>query len=276
MTQIGIVGHTAFHASAELDNNNAGFHNSLYRGKNLGNAVSADQWAQIAAGTFDDMFIGDYWKITYNNTERIFRIAGFDYWYNTGDDYNASSNPDGIKCQTHHVVIVPDASLVSAKMNNDNDTTGAYIGSGFYTGENHDQSANTAKATANGIIEGSFGASHILTKREYLANAITNGYETTRAWYTSTWELMNEIMVYGCEVFHNKAHGTNVPRSNDVCKSQLPLFRLRHDLICNRANWWLRDVVAASSFAFVTNTGYSNYSNASNSIGVRPAFGIVA
>jgi len=162
MTQIGIVGHTAFHASAELENNNAGFHNSLYRGKFLGNAVSADQYAQIAAGTFDDMFVGDYWTID----SIIWRIAGFDYWYRCGDT----------ECTTHHVAIVPDTSLVSAKMNSANTTEGGYIGSGFYTGVNADESANTAKATANAKIESAFGSAHILTKREYLANAVTSGY----------------------------------------------------------------------------------------------------
>jgi len=262
MTQIGIVGHTAFHASAELENNNAGFHNSLYRGKFLGNAVSADQYAQIAAGTFDDMFVGDYWTID----SIIWRIAGFDYWYRCGDT----------ECTTHHVAIVPDTSLVSAKMNSANTTEGGYIGSGFYTGVNADESANTAKATANAKIESAFGSAHILTKREYLANAVTSGYETTRAWYDSTWELMSEIMVYGCEVFHNKAHGTAVPRSNDVCKSQLPLFRLDHSKITIRASWWLRDVVGASYFANVYNYGDSYYYYASNSGGVRPAFGIKA
>ena len=281
MTQIGIVGHTAFKASAELENNNAGFHNSLYRGKFLGNAVSADQWAQIQAGTFDDMFIGDYWKITYNNTERIFRIAAFDYWLRCGDkNWNDGSGNNGPYTlpydTTHHVVLVPDASLVSAKMNSENNTTGAYIGSGFYTGQNIDESANTAKATAEGIVSGSFGAAHVLNHRTYLQNAVTNGYESAGAWYDSTVDLMNEKMVYGCDIFHNKMHGTNVPNNYTIDKCQLPLFRLDPSKICIRVTWWLRDVVNASNFAFVGGNGNSDYNNASNSSWVRPAFGIRA
>lgn len=42
---------------------NAGAHNAIYRGKNLGSAVTAAQWAAIDAGTFEDLFIGDYWTI---------------------------------------------------------------------------------------------------------------------------------------------------------------------------------------------------------------------
>ena len=73
--RVGPIGHTMFYASSDLGNQNAGFHNSIYRGKNLGSSVSAEQWAQIGAGTFDDMFIGDYWVI--NGV--TWRIAAFDY-----------------------------------------------------------------------------------------------------------------------------------------------------------------------------------------------------
>ena len=279
--RIGIVGHSQFYANGDLDNNNAGFHNSLYRGKNLGNAVSAEQYAQIAAGTFDDMFVGDYWKITYNNTDRIFRIAAFDYWLRCGDknwnDGSGASDPYKLSYDTtHHVVLVPDASLVSAKMNSSNITTGAYIGSGFYTGTNEDESANTAKATAEGIVSGSFGAAHVLNHRTYLQNAVSNGYESAGAWYDSTVDLMNEKMVYGCDIFHNKMHGTNVPNNYTIDKCQLPLFRLDPSKICIRASWWLRDVVSASNFALVNNYGGATYYNASTSRGVRPAFGIKA
>ena len=92
---------------------NAGSHNSIYRGKYLGDEVTADQYAAIAAGTFDDMYIGDYWTINGVN----WRIAHFDYWLNCGDS----------ETTTHHVVIVPDSTLYSAKMNETNTTAGGYL-----------------------------------------------------------------------------------------------------------------------------------------------------
>ena len=79
--RVGVVGHSQFYAGADIGNQNAGFHNSLYRGKKLGTSVSAEQYAQISAGTFDDMFIGDYWEIN----SVIWRIAAFDYWLHSGD-----------------------------------------------------------------------------------------------------------------------------------------------------------------------------------------------
>lgn len=278
---IGIVGHSQYYANAALENENAGFHNSIYRGKNLGTSVTADQWSAISSGKFDDMFIGDYWKITYNNTERIFRIAAFDYWLRCGDknwnDGSGNEDPYTLSYDTtHHVVIVPDASLVSAKMNSENNTAGAYIGSGFYTGTNLDESANTGKATAEGIVNGSFGAAHVLNHRTHLQNAVSNGYESAGAWYDSTVDLMNEKMVYGCDIFHNKMHGTNVPNNYTIDKCQLPLFRLDPSKICIRATWWLRDVVGASTFAFVNFSGLATSYGASSSYGIRPAFGIRA
>jgi len=92
---------------------NAGSHNSIYRGKNLGDEVTAVQYVAIAAGTFDDMYIGDYWTINGVN----WRIAHFDYWLNCGDTNTT----------THHVVVVPDTILYSAKMNETNTTAGGYL-----------------------------------------------------------------------------------------------------------------------------------------------------
>lgn len=256
--RVGVVGRSIFYSGSDLGNANAGYHNSIYRGKYLGNAVTAEQYAAISAGTFEGLFIGDYWTINSIN----WRIAAFDYWLNHGDT----------SCTAHHVVIVPDSNLASCPMNNTNITTGAYIGSDFYTGAN----SNTGKATARNAINNAFGSGHILTYREYLKNAVTNEYESGGAWYDSTFELMTEQMVYGCKVFGNVRNGTNVPASYTIGTAQLPLFAHDHSRICNRATWWLRDVVSAPAFALVAASGICNYATASGSYGVRPAFGIRA
>lgn len=231
----------------------AGAHNSLYRGKYLGTEVTAEQYAHIEDGTFHDLFIGDYWTIGGFN----WRIADFDYWLHAGDT----------ECTTHHVVIVPDECLYTAQMNKSNVVTGAYIGSRMYT---------TNLASAKTTINSAFGSTHILNHREYLKNAATNGYESAGAWYDSTVELMSEEMVYGGIQFKNRIQGTNFAYQHTVENSQLNLFRLEHSRICNRANWWLRDVAASTGFAVVSGNGYSYNNAASNSLGVRPAFAICA
>ena len=244
--------------------NNAGFHNSIYRGKNLGTAVTAAQYAAISAGTFDDLFIGDYWTI--NNVN--WRIAAFDYWLHCGDT----------ECTTHHIVIVPDTNLYNAQMhnttsgdytagNNNNPTTGAYIGSDMY---------KTNLAHAKTIVNDAFGAAHVLNHREHLQNAVTNNTSTGGTWYDSTVDLMNEQMGYGCRVFGDVLNSTTMPNLFTIGKSQLPLFALEMSRICNSANWWLRDVGTGAAFAYMSNTGTANVHPSSYSFGVRPAFGIKA
>ena len=38
-------------------------HRNIFRGKNLGSAVTEEQKTAIQSGTFDDLFVGDYWEI---------------------------------------------------------------------------------------------------------------------------------------------------------------------------------------------------------------------
>lgn len=238
--------------------NNAGAHNAIYRGKSLGSTVTTAQYAAIKAGTFDDLYIGDYWTIGGVN----YRIAAFDYYLNCGDT----------NCTTHHVVIVPDTCLYNAQMHNTssggyeagaaNTTAGGYVGSDMYK-SNLEQAKTTIKSAFSG---------HVLKHRIYLTNAVANGRASGGAWCDSEVDLMCEQMVYGSGIFSPVSDGSNVPTNYRVEKSQLPLFQHEPSRICNRAIWWLRDVITASGFAYVGGSGDAGYGNASGSRGVRPAF----
>lgn len=238
--------------------NNAGAHNAIYRGKSLGSTVTTAQYAAIKAGTFDDLYIGDYWTIGGVN----YRIAAFDYYLNSGDT----------SCTTHHVVIVPDTCLYNAQMHNTssggyeggaaNTTTGGYVGSDMYK-SNLEQAKTTIKSAFSG---------HVLKHRIYLTNAVANGRASGGAWCDSEVDLMCEQMVYGSGIFSPVSDGSNVPANYRVEKSQLPLFQHEPSRICNRNNWWLRDVITASNFANVNANGTATCNYASRSYGVRPAF----
>lgn len=238
--------------------NNAGAHNAIYRGKSLGSTVTTAQYAAIKAGTFDDLYIGDYWTIGGVN----YRIAAFDYYLNSGDT----------NCTTHHVVIVPDTCLYNAQMHNTssgswesgaaNTTAGGYVGSDMYK-SNLEQAKTTIKSAFSG---------HVLKHRIYLTNAVANGRASGGAWCDSEVDLMCEQMVYGSGIFSPVSDGSNVPANYRVEKSQLPLFQHEPSRICNRATWWLRDVITASGFADVGGHGDADYGGASDSHGVRPAF----
>lgn len=238
--------------------NNAGAHNAIYRGKSLGSTVTTAQYAAIKAGTFDDLYIGDYWTIGGVN----YRIAAFDYYLNSGDT----------NCTTHHVVIVPDTCLYNAQMHNTssgsyeggaaNTTAGGYVGSDMYK-SNLEQAKTTIKSAFSG---------HVLKHRIYLTNAVANGRASSGAWCDSEVDLMCEQMVYGSGIFSPVSDGSNIPENYRVEKSQLPLFQHEPSRICNRATWWLRDVITASNFAGVNYNGYADCNYASSSYGVRPAF----
>lgn len=237
---------------------NAGAHNSIYRGKDITDLFyNGTLSQQIAAGTFDDIFIGDY--IIGRNSNRKYIVADINYRLHCGDT----------ECTTPHVLMIPERFMGTAKMNDSNITTGAYVGSKMYT---------NYLAPFKTVIQNDFEVGHILSHRSYMPNAVTNGYESGGAWVDSTIDLMNELMVYGSNIFHNVMNGTNVPTSHTIDKSQLSLFRLDKSKIIakddsgNRTWCWLRDVVSASDFAFVSTTGTAGNHGASLSSGVRPAF----
>lgn len=238
--------------------NNAGAHNGIYRGKDITDLFyNGTLSQQIAAGTFDDIFIGDY--IIGNVSHRKYLVADINYRLNMGDT----------ECTTPHILMVPEKIMGTAKMNDTNITTGAYVGSKMYT---------EYLAPFKAVIQNDFETSHIVQHRNLFANAVTNGYESAGGWFDSTIELMNEIMVYGSNIFHNIQNGANLAYNYTMDKQQLSLFRLKPALTVARNDagerywYWLRDVVSASLFASVTSYGNASNTGASTASGVRPAF----
>ena len=224
----------------------AAAHNCIYRGKNLGTSVTAEQYAAISSGKFTDLYIGDYWVI--NGV--TYRIAAFDYYYNCGDT----------NFTKHHVVIVPDTSLYKAQMNTSNVTTGGYTGSAMYK-------SNLAQAKTT--IKAAFGSAHVLTKRELLTNAVNGNTPSGWAWFDSDVELMNEVQAYGSVAWGaHDGNGYNVASGD----GQFPLFMFDRTKLHNREDYWLRDVSSATTFSVVYYGGYANGNAASGSLGVRPAF----
>lgn len=231
---------------------NAGAHNSLFRGKYLGSSVTAAQYAVIAAGTFDDLFIGDYWTINGIN----WRIAAFDYYIGTGSTV----------LTTHHAVIVPDTNLDTQKMNDTGTTTGGYVGSKMDT---------TNIATARTKVNAAFSG-HVLTHAFYLSNAVANGKVTGATEVSRDIVLMSERNVYGQSIMSSECNdGSGGPNWYTYDRTQFPLFALAPEFIQKgRSYYWLRDVVSMTCFASVYSTGRAAWDRAGDPYGVRPAFSI--
>lgn len=226
--------------------NNAGYHNSIFRGKSLGTAVTEEQYTAISSGEFTDLYVGDYW--TLNNI--VYRIAGFDLFLHTGDT----------ELTTHHAVIVPDKSMYSHVMNDTNVTTGGYYNSKM-------KQSGLTQALTN--VKSSFGESHIVKRRALLTNATSGDNPSGWAWYDSYIDLMTERQVYGSPAWGQVTHN-GYDAGCDY--SRLPLFTLAPEFITNRTWYWLRDIQSSSSFARVHGYGIANGNVASDSSGVRPLF----
>ena len=222
---------------------NAGSHNSIYRGKNLGTSFTSAMSSAIQDGTFDDLFVGDY--LTINGT--VYRVAGFNLIKNCGDT-NFSGN---------NMCLVPDSALYNASMNSANTTEGAYTNSEMRT-------TNLAQATTK--ITTDFGSSHVISYRDILANATSNGQASGWTWDDCKVELMSEVMVYGTKVWGNSGYEVG------CLNEQFPLFRLNPESIHRRFNYWLRSVRSSTNFATASSFGYATSSDASSSHGVRPFF----
>lgn len=234
----------------------AEMHRLWYRGKNLGSSFTAAQKAAVQAGTFDDLYLGDYWVIGGVK----WRIVDMDYWLHCGDT----------EFTRHHLVIMPDTNLYTAKMNDTNITEGGYVNSAMY---------KTNLEAAKTTIQNAFGSA-LLTHRELLVNAVANGRPSGGSWYDSTVELPSEVMMYGSHFFTPANDGTNIPYRYSINKSQLALFLVAPKFIVaggeagSRATSWLRDVVSAAAFAVVYYGGNADSYDALYSAGVRPVFPI--
>ena len=172
----------------------AGYHNSIYRGKNLGASVTDEMYAAITAGTFDNLYVGDYFTV--NGT--VYRIAGFNLIKNCGDNISIGNN----------MCLVPDSALYNAQMRNTdsgdyepgnaaNDTTGAYANSDMRT-------TNLTQATNKIVTD--FGSSHVISYRDILPNATADGQASGWAWYDCKVELMSEVMIYGTKIWGNSGY----------------------------------------------------------------------
>ena len=239
-------------------------HNAMWGGRDITASFNnGTVSANIANGTFRDIFPGDYITKQVTISGKTYTvnwvIADCDYWINKGDT----------AVTVHHVAIVPQAPIFDANMNATNTTEGGYMGSRMFK--------ETIPACATGIVN-AFGASHILTFRDWLisgmtANQISSGlpnFTGGAQWGASPWvsvqcDLMTEKMVLGAPV--NSASALD-----EWCATrQMSAFRLSENLInYNRQWYWLRNIVSSAYFARVDAHGGAGPAAASASDGVRP------
>ena len=252
-------------------------HRNIFRGQNLGSTFTDEQKSAIAVGTFDDLYLGDYWTINGNT----WRIVDFDYWRYNG---TATLPSEVTGYDKHHVVVMPDWQLYKAQMHKtesgayeagdeNNTTAGGYMGSDM---------RQTGLDQAKEIVTAAFGAENILEHNITVSNGVTNGLTTGITWANSTVELPNENQMIGSHVQASGNDGSGRVQLNTNDKVQFALMQAvpffinpwqehKWPQVCD---FWLRDVSSDKHFCIIVSNGSIAYGEASHVFGVRPVVGI--
>ena len=120
------------------------------------------------------------------------------------------------------------------------------------------------KDTIEPAIKTDFGSSHVLSYRALYPSAYSSGVATNWAWVDACVELMDEVEVYGCQIWGSS------PYEVGHSARQLDLFRIDPSFKYNRAHWWLRSVPSASEAAIVYWYGFAYRGVTSDVLAVRP------
>lgn len=212
-------------------------HRNIFRGKSLGESITAEQLEVIRDGSFRDLYVGDYWEI--NGTK--YRIADINYWRNVG-------YPESEKVQKPHILIVPDTVLGSGQMNTSNSTAGGYRNSSMKAARLV-QIANSLPDTFKNIL-------------------ISHRIFSDGTWITASIDLMNEVMVHGTYICTDNSN----KQTSDT--QQLALFGLVPELKVVGVNYWLRNVAGSQTYTLVSQYGDASTDAATSTYGIRPVFAI--
>lgn len=210
-------------------------HRNIFRGKHLGESITDEQLAAIRDGSFDDLYVGDYWEI---NGVR-YRIADINYWKGVG--YQES-------VQKPHILIVPDTALGSGQMHTSNSTSDGYKSSTMNT-VRLNQIANSLPDVFKKIL-------------------ISHRMFSDGTWINASVDLMNEVMVHGTYICTDNSN----KQTSDT--QQLAMFRLVPELKTIGANYWLRNLSSAQTYTLVSQYGDASNDMATSTYGIRPVFGI--
>lgn len=229
------------------------------RFKNLGTSFTSEQATKLANGDLTDFWNGDYW--TDSSQGIIWRIV---------DNTGIARRRGDTNFDKPSLIIMPDGNLIkgdgsTTHLMNDTDTTAnGYAGTKY---------RSTYRSQCKTKIANFFGSSHIAAHRELLSTGVTSGKASSWAWTDCDVELASEFNIYGAPVWSNYTDG-GAGYNVGSQWGQFRLFALAPYMAISRSeNYWLRDVVSSSRFAYVGYLGYADYNGASlTRVGLRPLF----
>ena len=213
-------------------------HRCIYRGMNLGSTITAEQHAEISAGTFRGLWLGDYWT---DSSGRRWRIADFDYF-----DVNQHSEVNGAY-NGHTIQLVCDTIYGQSRFHSSTDMKSV----GYQTSEIR----STVVAAAYNQLSSDFGT---LAKKEVInSTAIAdNGSISSVIRTAGALELLSSRMVLGELLYgdvNDSAGGSGVRTSTQ--HHQLALFNFASAFIANGQPYWLSDLANSSKAVFLSERG---------------------
>lgn len=226
---------------------NAATHNAKFFGASLG-AFNDDYAERIKNGSFQDMWVGDYFTI--NN--HIYKIAGFNYKCNHEENLGLGN----------HLIMITN-TLGAHRMNASDTTQGGFAGSEMFKQE---------IPVVEKQLATDFGE-HLLKFKSFLSTSVdSSGAPNNGQWYELTANLCNSAMWWGApSEYSNNKNGTKYNIGDE--DTQLPIMKLHTDEQKSNGQWvWLRDVYSPGAFARASYDGSAYIVAANDALNVRAFF----
>lgn len=219
-------------------------HRNIFRGQSLGSSVTAAQLAAINAGTFDDLYVGDYWTIPVTiggETVSVnWRIVDIDYYYKRGEAYQQNA---------HHLVIMPDMAIDTVTPNS----------------ADYSSVRSTILTTSKTIVTSAFPNMVIPYSEDF-------GDGSTIFAADSEVEVPDAISIVGNLLMRLS---TTTTGTHTFSSTQFSLFRLAPKFIATSSDYLTRDrsQITNSDYAVIeANKGRLGVGAANSAHGIRPYF----
>lgn len=163
----------------------------IVRGNHLGSVYTPEQQAAVNSGTFENLYLGDYW--THGGVN--WRIVDFDYWLGTPDKLTY-----GTYVTKHHLVIIPDNTLPLVAKPRPFPSARTYANCGL-------AQSSTVMAQLNTIPDASgplFGVNRLLQRQIRLTNTYSAQYRAMNTMNTVNYRsvLPTESMLHGKDSYN--------------------------------------------------------------------------
>ena len=240
-------------------NNDPNLKRVITRGKNLGTTITPAQKTAIKNGTFENLWLGDYWQYNENSCKWI--IVDFDrtldYMY--GEDQ-------------HRITVMSDRNLGI-----DNIGGPGWFNGGWNSTKMRNDYANGMNRFASALQV--FDSSNFRTIPVHEPHGYTNTgnswerTETDWRWEFPQVTIPSEFEMFGSSILHNRINGDDntvmqVPR-------QFSYFRVGNPVPNPAETFWLRDQITKTRFAlYYGNQRRITWGEGVDKYGVRPIFSI--